>query len=58
MTDATHPDPADRYAELNGLRIHYLDWGTRWQAEIVTMPGLGHYPTDSSRMTSINAGKW
>ena len=49
------PEPADRYATVNGLAIHCLEWGARGlrplillqpQVEIVTMPGLGHYPVD------------
>ena len=24
---AQAPQPADRYATVNGLRLHYLDWG-------------------------------
>jgi pimeloyl-ACP methyl ester carboxylesterase len=40
LTDDTHPDPADRYAELNGLRIHYLDWGTGGRQPLVLLHGI------------------
>ena len=30
----------DRYAELNGLRIHYLDWGTSGKQPLVLLHGI------------------
>ncbi len=31
---------ADRYAEVNGLRIHYLDWGTSGKQPLVLLHGI------------------
>lgn len=32
--------PVDRYAEVNGLRIHYVDWGTRGRQPLVLLHGI------------------
>jgi pimeloyl-ACP methyl ester carboxylesterase len=40
----------DRYAEVNGLRIHYLDWGTSGKQPLVLLHGI--YP----EMISARAG--
>lgn len=33
--------PQDRYAEVNGIRVHYLDWGGEGDL-LLLVPGLGH----------------
>src|SRR3954469_2873542 len=30
----------DRYAEVNGLRIHYVDWGTSGKQPLVLLHGI------------------
>lgn len=32
--------PVDRYATLNGLRIHYLEWGTRGNRPFILLHGI------------------
>ena len=27
--------PRDRYANVNGLKLHYLDWGTRGEQPLI-----------------------
>ena len=39
MTNGT-AGPEDRYAIFNGLRIHYLDWGTRGRRPLVLLHGI------------------
>jgi esterase len=40
LTIDTHACPLDRYAQVNGLRIHYLDWGTRGRQPLVLLHGI------------------
>src|SRR6185503_15872057 len=39
MTLAQLP-PADRFATVNGLRIHYLDWGTAGRQPLILLHGI------------------
>jgi esterase len=39
MTLAQQP-PADRFATVNGLRIHYLDWGTAGRRPLILLHGI------------------
>jgi esterase len=32
--------PAERFADVNGLRIHYLDWGTAGRQPLVLLHGI------------------
>ena len=32
--------PADRIATVNGLRIHYLDWGTAGRQPLILLHGI------------------
>ena len=34
------PTAVDRYSEVNGLRIHYLDWGTSGKQPLVLLHGI------------------
>src|SRR5881296_534231 len=33
--------PADRFVTVNGLRIHYLDWGTEGKPPLIMLHGIG-----------------
>ena len=33
--------PVDRYATVNGLRIHYLDWGSEGKQPLIMLHGIG-----------------
>ncbi len=33
--------PADRFVNVNGLRIHYLDWGTNGKQPLIMLHGIG-----------------
>lgn len=33
--------PADRFASVNGLRIHYLEWGTSDKPPLIMLHGIG-----------------
>jgi esterase len=35
------PVPADRYLTVNGLRLHYLDWGNAGRPPLVMVHGIG-----------------
>jgi esterase len=37
----TSVEPASRTAEVNGLRLHYLDWGNEGATPLVLLHGLG-----------------
>ena len=36
----TPPSPVSKYVEVNGLRLHYLDWGNPQLPPIVCVHGL------------------
>ena len=36
-----HAQPADRFATVNGLRIHYLEWGTSGKQPMILLHGIG-----------------
>jgi pimeloyl-ACP methyl ester carboxylesterase len=38
---ATMVQPADRFVSVNGLRIHYLDWGADGQQPLIMLHGIG-----------------
>jgi esterase len=33
--------PADRYVTVNGLRVHYVDWGTAGKQPMILLHGIG-----------------
>src|SRR5262245_15227874 len=33
--------PADRFVTVNGLRIHYLDWGNEAKPPLILLHGIG-----------------
>ena len=35
------PQPADRFLTVNGLRIHYLDWGSPEKPPLIMLHGIG-----------------
>src|SRR5438552_16768789 len=35
------PQPADRFVTVNGLRIHYLDWGSTEKQPLIMLHGIG-----------------
>src|SRR5437867_13191173 len=35
------PQPADRFVTVNGLRIHYLDWGSNERQPLIMLHGIG-----------------
>ncbi|MEP7309626.1 MAG: alpha/beta hydrolase [Acidobacteriota bacterium] len=35
------PQPADRYVTVNGLRLHYLDWGNADKPTLLMLHGIG-----------------
>ena len=35
------PQPADRFVTVNGLRIHYLDWGAEGKPPLIMLHGIG-----------------
>jgi len=37
---SAHAEPADREVTVNGLRIHYLDWGTEGKQPLVLLHGI------------------
>lgn len=38
--DASQPQPVDHYFTANGLRIHYLEWGTRGKQPLILLHGI------------------
>jgi pimeloyl-ACP methyl ester carboxylesterase len=38
---ATAQVPADRFVTVNGLRIHYLDWGSEGKPPLIMLHGIG-----------------
>jgi esterase len=36
-----HAQPVDRFATVNGLRIHYLEWGTSGKQPMILLHGIG-----------------
>ena len=37
----SHAQPVDRFATVNGLRIHYLEWGTSGKQPMILLHGIG-----------------
>ena len=35
------PQPADRFVTVNGLRIHFLDWGAPEKPPLIMLHGIG-----------------
>jgi pimeloyl-ACP methyl ester carboxylesterase len=40
MSSTEGAEPAERYATVNGLRIHYLEWGNRGNRPLVLLHGI------------------
>ncbi|MEO7729111.1 MAG: alpha/beta hydrolase [Burkholderiales bacterium] len=40
MAGAARAEPADRNVTVNGIRIHYLDWGTPGQQPLILLHGI------------------
>jgi hypothetical protein len=40
-TLAAEPPYTDRFIEVNGLRLHYLDWGNRDKPAFIMLHGIG-----------------
>jgi esterase len=38
---AAHAQPEDRFVDLDGLSIHYLDWGTANRQPLIMLHGIG-----------------
>src|SRR4051812_8070228 len=34
------PAPADKYVQVNGLRLHYLDWGNAERPTLIMLHGI------------------
>ena len=41
LTVAAHAQPEDRFVDVDGMRIHYLDWGTAGQQPLILFHGIG-----------------
>lgn len=39
-TGASHAQPIDRFATVNGLRIHYLEWGSSGNQPLILLHGI------------------
>jgi pimeloyl-ACP methyl ester carboxylesterase len=37
---ASHTQPADKFATINGLQIHYLEWGTAGKQPLILLHGV------------------
>ena len=37
---ASHAQPVDRNVTVNGIRIHYLDWGTMGKQPLILLHGI------------------
>ena len=37
----SHAQPVDRFVTVNGLRIHYLEWGTSGKQPMILLHGIG-----------------
>src|SRR3712207_6090996 len=46
--------PAESFATVNGLRLHYLDWGTRGRPPVLLLHGLAVH----ARSWDYNAPAW
>jgi len=50
--------PADRYAEVNGLRLHYLDWGGEGKQPLIMLHGIGRVAHTFDHIAPHFAGKY
>jgi esterase len=41
LTIQQTPQPADRFVTVNGLRIHYMEWGTPGRPPLIMLHGIG-----------------
>ena len=41
QAQAPAPQPTDRYATVNGIRLHYLDWGNPDKPPLIMLHGIG-----------------
>lgn len=41
LSKGMEPHAADRYIDVNGLRLHYLDWGTAGKQPLILLHGIG-----------------
>jgi pimeloyl-ACP methyl ester carboxylesterase len=50
--------PADRYADVNGLRLHYLDWGGEGKQPLIMLHGIGRVAHTFDHIAPHFAGKY
>ena len=50
--------PADRFVSVNGLRIHYLDWGAEGKPPLIMLHGIGRVAHTFDHIAPHFAGKY
>jgi esterase len=40
LSGAAHAQPADRFADVDGMRLHYLEWGTSGRQPLLLLHGI------------------
>jgi esterase len=48
----------DRYVDVNGLRIHYLDWGTQGKQPLIMLHGIGRVAHSFDHIAPAFAGDY
>ncbi len=52
------PRGADRFVNVNGLRMHYLDWGTEGKPPLIMLHGIGRVAHTFDHVAPHFAGKY
>src|SRR6058998_397122 len=50
--------PADRFVSVNGLRIHYLDWGAEGKPPLIVLHGIGRVAHTFDHIAPHFTGKY
>ena len=50
--------PADRFVSVNGLRIHYLDWGAEGKPPLIMLHGIGRVAHTFDHIAPHFTGKY
>jgi esterase len=50
--------PADRFITVNGLRIHYLEWGAEGNQPLIMLHGIGRVAHTFDHIAPHFAGKY
>ena len=52
------PRGADRFVSVNGLRLHYLDWGNEGKPPLIVLHGIGRVAHTFDHVAPHFAGKY